>query len=137
MDKRVEIKDRLELKDGSLGVLKRLVIPNEVIEDRFSKYEPPIHSGLGLREQLYDDGNKLLYSSELNEEKLNEMLQSIFTTTTGYTTVTNPSFYGYSSTTTTVPVEQWKVEILDFGGAVTDNRTPLEKALANRFKILS
>lgn len=79
-----------------------------------------IKTGPGLREQL-KEGNVNSYIPQ------------------NYTADPSISFYGYSTTTTSIPIDKWRMELLDFGKGIVveDNRTPLEKALSNRFKILS
>lgn len=135
-------------------ILKNLIIPNEVIEDKFSKYEPPIHyTGPGLREQLAEGNVTVFQSAELYKELYYKYITGIdpvlmnipnadpaitnnantILTPTGTTTT---PFYGYS-TSSSNPIETWKMAILDFGTGEKEPKSSLEQALINRFKILS
>ena len=96
-----------------------------------------IKTGPGLREQLkegnvnpYIPQNYTTYTGDISLEKIGQWIS--YTPTTSTTTVVTS---GYAS----IPIDKWRMELLDFGKVfqVEDNRTPLEKALSNRFKILS
>ena len=112
-----------------------------------------IKTGPGLREQLAEGNIEVFPIAELYKELYSKYITGIDpvlinvpnadpaitsipnTILTPIGTTTTP-FYGYS-TSSSNPIETWKMAILDFGTGEKEPKSTLEQALINRFKILS